>query len=474
MIPVPLIIAGIAAGTLIAQKLKSGTSKNLQKSIPQNVLSKLAEPLHANAKTTDGKHLIEHAIAINHIIMLNALIANGADVNGRSADGTPFLIKAVKSGHWSFVQSLLDAGASPNCMDAKGKTPLFYVSNSNDVILKILLQAGADPNAQDSEGNYAIFHILNEGITSKCFANRVNALSRVSADFTVRDLKNNTLLFFAQSVSPVSTHFRNIDINAQNSDGKTALFYIKNPELIKYLLQNRADVNIKDNTGKTAIFYSKSYDITTMLVKYGANLRIRDNSGKTVIFYHKSPVSLEYLLKKGAHINTVDNEGKTALFYTHDLALQRILVKYGINIYATDNEGKTAYLNPEALNKTITVDAQKELDNSLNYAVTHNKADLVNELLMQGANPNHKHQFVDDNNMLEIAIINQNIEIVSLLLTYNAECNAKILNDLIKEKNIAMIQCLLDAGVCGNTTSLMLANEYHLDDEIISKIRDSI
>ena len=490
MIPVPLIIAGIAAGTLIIQKLNS-KSKDLEKTIPANIQSKLAEPLHANAKTTEGKYLIEYALEKGDLNMLECLITNGANVNGHTQDGTPILIKAVLADNSQIVEKLLKRGANPNCMDDKGKTPLFYVSNDNFPMLQVLIQAGADVNARDAEGNYAIFHLLNENINKTVFSMRLKMLNEAGAKYNITDSSNRTLLFFAKTISHASTFLHDVDIDHKDSDGRTALFYIRGRGLTQYLIDNGADVNIQDNMGRTAIFYAESlepdknaynidsFDKVAALVENNARLDIKDHSGKTVIFYHHSPATLSYLLKQGADVNATDNEGKTLLFYTQNINLQLLLVNHGINMNAVDNDGNIANLQKavlEASHDTTSIEnADKQsLNMALDFAVTHNNIPMVANLLQQGANPNYKHKFVDDKCMLQIAIDNQNEQIVDLLLSCNANCNPKILNYAIKHESKAMVKHLINAGAEPDLESFALAIKHNLDDEIYELIKQHL
>jgi len=83
-----------------------------------------------------------------------------------------------------------------------------------------------------------------------------------------------------------------IDINAQNNSGNTALHHAVcngNTRIINFLLRNNANVNIRDEEGCTALHWAVStecYDLTIISLLFNANpenLHVKDKSGKDVL-----------------------------------------------------------------------------------------------------------------------------------------------------------------------------------------------
>ncbi len=99
-----------------------------------------------------------------------------------------------------------------------------------------LIASGASVNATDEKGSNALLHALdNENLA---YGNDRNTLPQ-------RRLEVARTLLLAKS----------LDVNAQNSDGETALMRavrLKNVEMIKALLAHRADSNRSDVFGDTA------------------------------------------------------------------------------------------------------------------------------------------------------------------------------------------------------------------------------
>lgn len=80
------------------------------------------------------------------------------------------------------------------------------------------------------------------------------------------------------------------DLNQQDSlYGNTVLHILikANSPLIDYLLTKNVNVNIQNKEGRTPIFYAKTSVTMDKLVKKGASLFIKDHTGKTVGGYNQ-------------------------------------------------------------------------------------------------------------------------------------------------------------------------------------------
>ena len=86
--------------------------------------------------------------------------------------------------------------------------------------------------------------------------------------------------------------------------------------LTQLLLDKGADVNHQDNEGKTALFYyGKLLDFMKLLIENGANINHQNNKGETALFNCISPHTISLLIEHGADTNHQNNKGETALFY---------------------------------------------------------------------------------------------------------------------------------------------------------------
>lgn len=147
---------------------------------------------------------------------VQALIAQGADVNGRQGDGATALHWAA---HWDDVDTvdrLLRAKAAVDVSNDLGVTPLALACETgNATMVERLLQAGANPNSRTASGETALMT-----------AARTGSLGAVQALLT-----------------------RGADVNAkEQTHGQTALMWaVSNghPAIVRALIEKKADVHAR-------------------------------------------------------------------------------------------------------------------------------------------------------------------------------------------------------------------------------------
>ena len=101
----------------------------------------MVRPLFAG----DNARLI-HASKDGNLAIVQALIAEGADVNGYTSDGITPIYAASKNGYLKVVKYLVEHGAKIGPVGLFDKTPLYAASAGGHLdIVKYLLKQGADP-----------------------------------------------------------------------------------------------------------------------------------------------------------------------------------------------------------------------------------------------------------------------------------------------------------------------------------------
>lgn len=89
--------------------------------------------------------------------VIEALLAKGANVNATLNDGTTALMQASYDGHIEIVQELLNKGAQVNAKDEHGDTALMVAcAGGNIKVVRALLENGADVNAKTNDGHSAL------------------------------------------------------------------------------------------------------------------------------------------------------------------------------------------------------------------------------------------------------------------------------------------------------------------------------
>ena len=115
----------------------------------------LANGADVEAKTDLGATPLDTAEGTENKDMMELLLANHADINGRDHDGfqqSP-LFNAVLERHKNAVEFLIQHHSDVNAPDYYGRTPLVNAVNNDDKDMVALLLANhADPNTKDKEG----------------------------------------------------------------------------------------------------------------------------------------------------------------------------------------------------------------------------------------------------------------------------------------------------------------------------------
>lgn len=172
------------------------------------------------------------AAAAGKIDDVRALLARGAQVDGRGEDNRSALLSAAEFGRIDVCRLLIEAGAVVDSKDCYGRTPLWMAASFPTVptefsdermsyeICKLLLTRGADPNSTT--------------------LNRVTALMRACW----------------RGVLPIARLLveAGAELNARDHDGMTALFYAAKSgsgDICKYLLSKGAEYAVSDNKGST-------------------------------------------------------------------------------------------------------------------------------------------------------------------------------------------------------------------------------
>ena len=113
-----------------------------------------ANPQSIDGRSYDGWTPLHLAAFFGEVVVLQHLLAQGADVNAISTNSianTP-LHAAVAGGRVEAALALIDAGADVNARDGGGHTPFHIAAEGGYLpIVEALLRHNADPHAVDAE-----------------------------------------------------------------------------------------------------------------------------------------------------------------------------------------------------------------------------------------------------------------------------------------------------------------------------------
>lgn len=240
--------------------------------LPETVLTRTIEEENNELRDIDIE--LFKAIEADDYKTIRSLINRGANINAKDGYGLSALHLAIKNNSIDSLNTLIanrninlesklpegyftHLGDNSNDAVYIGKaTPLIYAifkSNGSSKIVNALIRKGADVNAVDEEG-WSTF------LYAAAFGNSSILRSIVS--------KNKNL------------------VNSKTKDNVTPLHMAvvyDNIDNIKYLVRNlKVDINAQDNDGWTALYYAAANnkrDAYNLLLRLGADKNIANNDG---------------------------------------------------------------------------------------------------------------------------------------------------------------------------------------------------
>ncbi len=156
--------------------------------------------------------------------------------------------------------------------------------------------------------------------------------------------KGRPLIFWIDRAPPevvLDAIAKGVDPNVIQSkyvrSNKTPLFYFRDVEVQKKMIEMGLDINHQDKQGRTAAygFIPMHMDILDLHIQKGLKLELVDNGGRSILSRactNYNNKSCEYLLKKGADANSQDEYGMTPLFYAvryREIPNVEVLLKSG-------------------------------------------------------------------------------------------------------------------------------------------------
>lgn len=215
-----------------------------------------------------------------HLFKKVSTLPTDYDINAHDDQGNTKLFNSINN--INIVKKLLKNGADPNIQNKNGSTVLeeSIIWGIYD-IAKLLLENGADPNLNNGLSMFYAMHKHNKFI---------ELLLNYKANVNYKNKNGQTLLFIKGIYPEKALLLLNNDVNPNiiDNEGKSALFYHNNIEIIDLLLKNGADPNVQKSFEKETVLFDTIYynniEMTQLLLKYGADPNIQNEYGKTVLF----------------------------------------------------------------------------------------------------------------------------------------------------------------------------------------------
>ncbi|KQB39917.1 ankyrin repeat domain-containing protein [Flavobacterium aquidurense] len=238
----------------------------------------LVEEVKIKATTTNksGENVF-HFLATkpNQKDIIAYFLAKGVDVNKIDKEGnTPFMIAAGARENGALEQ-LLATAKNINLQNTKGESALtIAVKSGTPEAVSALLAKGADVKVTDKDGNNLGVYLVQSfrpGPKQESFDAKVKLLQEKGLNLAAAQKDGNTLYHFAIAKNDLNLVKKlaslNIDINAKNKDGMTALhkaaMIAKDDSILKYLVALGAKKDINTEFDESAYALAKENESLT-------------------------------------------------------------------------------------------------------------------------------------------------------------------------------------------------------------------
>jgi ankyrin repeat protein len=159
----------------------------------------LREGVDVNERTSNGETALHYAAQSKNVLVVQALIQAGADVNVKmTGDVTPLMRSLdMAFGQPDIAFALIHAGADVNAADENGDTPLIIATTESSFeVFQSLLDRGANPNVRGLNGDTALHYAAMNAILD-----RAKLLLEHGADPTIHNSAGKVPYDIAESTN---------------------------------------------------------------------------------------------------------------------------------------------------------------------------------------------------------------------------------------------------------------------------------
>lgn len=295
--------------------------------------------IKVNTKNIDGCTLAYYASHTGNLYLVKTLIESGVDVNIQGKDGTTALFVAIEHCDNAMTLLLLKHGARVDVKTANGNTPLHIAgrlnkNHSHESIIRKLLDFGSDVNCLNKKG-ITPFYFMTETCNFETLSLCIGKVEMKQQDLSGYSLLHAVASNEDQNVMNL-VFDRGIPINLNDNElDMTALHlacYYNRTEYVRQLITRGADVNIKNKLGLTAAFMS-----LIIVIKPQGNVERRRNVAED------SKKVLRLLLEAGSDLNQkINYRGEQTvleiLINLKDIESINMIIEYSVKVEVRPNK----------------------------------------------------------------------------------------------------------------------------------------
>lgn len=307
-----------------------------------------------NKMSSDSISPVEFAVNTGNSLILEKLIAHGANPNSIGKYDFTTLMYAAYEGHFDIVKLLVEKyNANVNATNKYGWTPLIFSCRKGDIQLtEYLINNGAEVNTVTKDGKSVLIYAIMSCSEYKNNIGLIRLLINKGAKTDFTDYNGTNVLMFAAQYGnlDVLRYFIEtieININKVDNNGLSVIDYVSTKPMQQYLYAIMGKIDILE-----FITTIKNHDYTAFneKIKHVPNLNMPIGFQEyTALIYaciEGNKDMVNDLIEYGADVNIQDKRGMTALmhavFWSYDLDLIKTLIKHGADISITDINGQKA------------------------------------------------------------------------------------------------------------------------------------
>ena len=305
---------------------------------------------------------------------ITACLAAGADpgIPVDSYRGTPLHHAARAAPDPILINVLIAGGANVNARDLRGRTPLHEAAraNLNPGVIASLLGGGADVNARDLRGTTPLHEAARVNPNPRATPNPdlIRALLEAGADVAARDDRDRTPLHATWLSPPADYAWRDPRINTEavsqllaagadplalNQRGEAAgpgvchnwhlavFARVASPADYAACVEAGTDPDVRDENGYTVLHHATVIEDTSviaLLLDAGADPSARSYDDHTALHFalrHRNSAVAAILVRAGADVNAAENDEITPLHLAvYDSAATTLLLEAGADVHA--------------------------------------------------------------------------------------------------------------------------------------------
>ena len=223
--------------------------------------------LNPASKGEMGENVLHNLVKkADQLAIIDYFLSKKVDINAVDTKGNNAFMAASGTKDVALLQHLLPNLKDINAVNTKGESALYAaIQNGTSEVVSFLISKGAKTTIVSKEGNlaYALVQSYKKprpNETSNDFSEKIEVLKKNGVNFAQAQ-KDGSSLYHAAVVKNDMNLFKmleglNIDINAKDKDGMTALhkaaMMSKDDVLLKYLVSLGANTNLMTDLDETA------------------------------------------------------------------------------------------------------------------------------------------------------------------------------------------------------------------------------